>query len=77
MNFDYYKKCKNKETLKTIYPHLAKIDQLYIDGLEDKKHIANYKIFKNCVLLHYVSGGSFKQFFEMQSLKNICDLYAK
>lgn len=76
MNKNYFTKCLNKGTLETIYPLLTKIDQLYIEGLEDKKHVKDYKIFKNCILLHYVSGGSFKQFYETKSIKNICNKYA-
>ena len=71
MERKFYKKCINFDTLQAYYKRMTIIDQLYIDGLEDKKHVVEYKVFKNCVILTYASGYKFKQFFETQTIKNL------
>ena len=77
MDKNYFKKCINKDTLQSYYPLMTNLDKLYVESLEDKKHVKSYKVFKNCVLLYYVSGGSFKQFYETQTLHNILNKFSR
>lgn len=71
MIIDKFRKCINKDTLETYYNCLTQIDKLYIESLEERRHVKHYKLFKNCVLLFYVSGSTFKQFLQPKSIENI------